>query len=424
MPTTPKKARLLLKEGKAKVLTVKPFTIQLLFGSSGYKQEITLGVDSGYKNIGFSAVTKQKEIISGECKLLDGMSERIRDRANYRRQRRAKLRYRAKRFNNRTRTKGWLAPSIQHKFDSHIRLIDKLKSILPITKVIIEVANFDIQAIKNPEIKGYLYQLGEQMGFWNLREYVLHRDNHQCQNPNCKNKEKNPILKVHHIGFWKQDRTNRPANLLTLCDKCHTPKNHKESGFLFGWKPKLKSFRPETFMSIIRWKLVNLLKVEHTYGFFTKSKRIANNIEKSHANDAFVIANGEKQGRIPPIFIEQIRRNNRSLQKFYDAKFIDTRTGEKVSASELFSGRTTRNKNLNSENLRLYRGEKLSKGRITIRRKRSLVQSRDIILFEGKKYQVQGAITNGKYVKLVDMKKTPRTEDIKIYKYGKGFRVA
>lgn len=424
MPCSPRKAKILLKEGKAKVVTTKPFTIQLLVATGETKQKVTLGIDSGYKHLGFSAVTEKQELISGEVKLLDGMSERLRDRASYRRQRRQRLRYRKPRFNNRKRQEGWLAPSINHKYDSHLRMIEKLKKLLPIGQIIVEVANFDMQAIKNPAIEGKEYQQGEQAGFWNLREYILHRDGHKCQNPACTNKAANPILEVHHVGYWKQDRSDRPTNLTTLCDKCHTPKNHKESGFLWGWEPKIKSFRPETFMSIVRWRLINQLKCQYSYGYITKSNRIKFGIPKSHANDAFVVAGGTVEERAKPLQVKQVRRNNRSLQKFYDAKFVDRRTGEIVSASELPCGRRTRNKKLNEENLRKYRAKKVSKGRITIRRERSKFQPGDMVLFQGKSYQVQGAITNGKYLKLKDCKKTPRISDVQIVRYGKGFCVS
>ena len=93
MPTTPRKAKLLLKQKKAKVVTIKPFTIQLIFGSSGYKQDITLGIDSGYNNVGFSAVTEKKELIVGELKLLQGMKERLLEKSRYRKMRRSRLRY-------------------------------------------------------------------------------------------------------------------------------------------------------------------------------------------------------------------------------------------------------------------------------------------------------------------------------------------
>ncbi len=62
MPCKPQKARRLLKEQKAKVVKRTPFTIQLLYGSSGYKQDVILGVDAGSKTIGVSASTENKEV--------------------------------------------------------------------------------------------------------------------------------------------------------------------------------------------------------------------------------------------------------------------------------------------------------------------------------------------------------------------------
>lgn len=424
MPTTNVKARLLLKQGKAKVKTVKPFTIQLLYKTTNYTQPITLGIDSGYLNIGFSATTDKKELICGEVKLLQGMSERLQERAIYRKIRRSRLRYRKPRFDNRKVESGWLAPSIEHKLDSHIRFIDKLKGILPITKVIVEVASFDIQKIKNPDISGTGYQQGEQLGFWNLREYILHRDNHKCQNPNCKNKDKNPILEIHHIIFKSNGGTDTPSNLITLCNKCHTTSNHKKGKFLDIWqveKPKIRGFKDATFMSIVRWKLVKFIDCLHTYGYITKSNRIKYGIEKSHYNDAFVIANGNIQERIKPIIFEQVRRNNRSLEKFYDAKYIDIRTGKKISASELNCGRRTRNKNKNSENLRIYRGKKISKGQRRIRTQRYFYQPNDLVKYKGKIYTVKGTQNGGKYVALKEIKKVPKVELLQPYKFRKGF---
>lgn len=320
MPTTPRKARILLKEGKAIIYRREPFTIKLVYGSTGYTQPAALGIDAGYQNVGFSAVNDSEELIGGEVKLSQGISERLTERRKYRRIRRNRLRYRKPRFDNRHRSESWLAPSIQHKLDSHHKLIDLIKSILPIKKVTVEVANFDTQKINNPSIKGEEYQQGEQFGFENLREYILHRDSHKCQNPNCKNKAKQPILQVHHIGFWNNDRSDRPGNLITLCSKCHTPANHKPGKLLHGWKPKVKSMKGESFMSIVWRKLVESRGYEMTFGYITKSIDKQYDIEKSHHNDAFIIAGGTTQTRIStPTNYTQIRRNKRSMEQFYDA---------------------------------------------------------------------------------------------------------
>ncbi|KLU63086.1 hypothetical protein CEB3_c05060 [Peptococcaceae bacterium CEB3] len=404
------KVRRMLKEGKAKVVKAKPFTIQLMYETTEYTQPATLGLDSGYSNVGFSAVNAAKEWIAGELSLLQCQVERNKERSRYRRQRRSRLRYRKARFNNRKKPEGWLAPSLQNKLDTHIRLVDKISALVPISKVVVEVAAFDIQEIKNPNIEGKGYQQGEQYGFWNLREYIFHRDNHQCQNPDCKNKAKEKVLQVHHIGFWKGDRTDRPGNLITLCTKCHTPANHQSGKFLYGWEPKVKSYKPETFMSVVRWKLVNAIGCEHTYGHITKTLRIESGLEKSHVNDAFCIAGGTSQQRVDPLQIKQIRRNNRSLELFYDARYIDIRTGEKVSGGELFSGRRARNINLNGPNLRIYRGKKMSKGQRRIRKTRYAYQPCDTVLFNNQKYAVKGIQNKGVYIKLKDLAKPVKTE--------------
>ena len=423
MPCTDAKSRRLLKANRAKVVSIKPFTIQLLFECDNIVQDITLGIDTGYKNIGFSAITDKKELISGEVKLLTGVSERIEKRKMHRKLRRQRLRYRKARFDNRKINEGWLAPSIQHKYDSHVIFIDKMKSILPITKVILEIGTFDIQKMNDPNIVGKGYQQGNKLGFLNTKQYVLFRDQYKCQNPNCKNKDTNPILHVHHIKYRSNGGTDKPSNLITVCNKCHTSENHK-SGFLYEWSqksPKLKSYKDATYMNIVRNKFVDDMECEITYGYITKFNRVQLGIEKSHANDAFVIAGGTNQIRCNPIQFEQVRRNNRCLEKFYDAKYIDIRTGKVVSASELNCGRTTRNKEKSGINLRIYRGEKMSSGRRSIRRQRYFYQPNDLVRYNDKIYTVSGCSNYGRYVNLKEKPKAPRVELVVPYKFRKGF---
>jgi hypothetical protein len=310
MPCKPAKAMHLLKQKKAKVVSRKPFTIRLLWDCEKNVQPIELGIDSGYGKVGFSATTDKKEVMSGEVTLRTDIPKLLQERSMYRRGRRNKHHwYRPPRFDNRGQ-EDWLAPSIQHKLDSHIRLVEKIKKLLPISEITVEVANFDIQKIKNPSITGKEYQQGEQTGFWNTREYVLHRDNHECQHPNCKHK-KDTILSVHHINGKSEGATDRPEELLTLHESCH--KEHHAGKNVLP-KVKIKQFKPETFMTAIRWKLVNALGCKHTYGYITKSGRIELKLPKSHVNDAFVISGGTTQERCVPFEIKQTRRNNRSLQ--------------------------------------------------------------------------------------------------------------
>ena len=175
------KVRRMLRDGKAHVVRLVPFTIQLDYSSEKVVQEVSLGVDAGSKHIGISATTEGRELLAMQVEERDDIVELIASRRETRRTRRSrKLRHRASRFDNRRRKDGWMTPSSEYKISAHLRMIRLVCSILPITKTTIEVAQFDSQKIKNDKITGVEYQKGEQLGFWNVREYVLARDGHVC----------------------------------------------------------------------------------------------------------------------------------------------------------------------------------------------------------------------------------------------------
>ncbi len=308
MPCTPAKARHLLNDKRAEVVSRKPFTVKLKFECENKTQPIKLGIDSGHKYVGFSAVTKKKELISGELKLRQDVSKKLQDRAMYRNNRRSKLWYRKPRFDNRKRNAGWLAPSIRHKVETHIRLVDKIKALLPITKVIVEVAKFDTQKLQDVDISGVDYQQGQMQGYDNLRAFVLYHDKYTCQICN----KTDGIFNIHHIIQRKDGGSDRPDNLVTVHKSCHD-KFHK--GKIKHKFTKPKSFKQTVIMNNIRKYIVDMLECDHTYGYITKRKRIELGIDKSHVNDAFVISDGNGQDRCRPLRIKQVRRHNRCLQK-------------------------------------------------------------------------------------------------------------
>ena len=315
MPCKAAKARKLLKQGRAKVVKRTPFTIQLNFDCENQVQDIKLGVDTGYKHVGLSAVSSDKELFRSEVELRTDIQKLLSEKRQYRRTRRNRLWYRKARFLNRGIKAGWLAPSVEHRLNEHVKAVDFVKSILPVSEITVEAAVFDIQKIKNPDITGTDYQNGDQKDFWNVREYVLYRDGHKCQA--CNGKSKDKVLNVHHIES-RQTGGDRPDNLITLCESCHKA-YHK--GKIELKVKKHKAFKAETIMSILRWKIVNKLRelgnaVSITYGYLTKSARIALKLEKNHANDAFCIAGGSGQERTDNnYFIKYVRKCNRSLFK-------------------------------------------------------------------------------------------------------------
>lgn len=319
MPCKEAKARKLLKQNKAKIYKKEPFTIQLLFICENQTQDITLGIDAGSKHIGLSATTKKKELYATDIELRNDIVDLLSIRRQNRRTRRNRLRYRKPRFNNRVHSKnsGWLAPSIEQKIQTHFKAVEDIHKLLPITKIVVETASFDIQKIKNPEIHNEEYQQGKQLGFWNVREYVLFRDNHTCQC--CKGKSKDKILNIHHIESRKTGG-NAPNNLITLCETCHKG-YHNGTVKLPKTIKRGMSFNDASFMGIMRWSFYNRLKeiypnVFMTYGYITKNTRIKNNLPKDHYIDARCISGNPNAEPLGYYFYQKkVRCHNRQIHK-------------------------------------------------------------------------------------------------------------
>lgn len=316
------KVRRMLKSGQVKVVKKCPFTIQLMYESEHNVQPVSLGIDAGSKHIGVSATTKTTVLYEADVELRDDIVKLLATRRQMRSFRRSrKTRYRPKRFDNRRRGKGWFAPSIRQKINTHLVTVARVCEILPVTQIIVETASFDIQKIKNPKIQGVEYQRGEQTDFWNVREYVLFRDGHVCQC--CKGKKKDPILNVHHIESRKSGG-DAPNNLITLCETCHKGYHNGTIKLPKRIKRGMK-FKDAAFMGIIRWTFYNTLKekyepdipVSMTYGYLTKNTRIQHNLPKEHYIDARCIS-GNPDAKSDGVYYYQkkIRCHNRQIHKF------------------------------------------------------------------------------------------------------------
>ena len=291
MPCKPAIARLLLKEGKAKCIRRTPFTIKLLTDTTGYKQEVVAGMDTGSKTIGCAAIANGKVVYQSEVQARQDVSKKMEQRRMYRRTRRSrKTQYRKARWQNRAsmQKEGRLAPSLRSKVNSHLREKMFVESILPVSKWIVETASFDIHKISNSDIKGLEYQKGNQKGFYNVKAYVLHRDNYQCQK--CKTKKGK--LHVHHIIFRSNGGTDTPNNLITLCESCHD-KLHKGVFEIKGIKSKTKH---ATEIGIVKSQLKKQFgDFEECFGYDTKFKREqVLHFPKTHHFDAVAICCEEK----------------------------------------------------------------------------------------------------------------------------------
>ena len=329
MPTTRYgRVRRLLNAGLAVVVDYRPFTIQINYDTPNGVQEVSLGVDAGTKHVGLSATTKKKVLFEAELRLRSDIVEKLSTRREFRRTRRnRKTRYRKSRFLNRTKVKkpGWIAPSVRQKVDSHIHWILRICKFLPIRKITVETAQFDTQLLKTQEQglplpQGTDYQKGEQIGFWNVREYVLFRDGHQCQC--CKGKSKDKKLHVHHIESRKTGG-DAPNNLITLCSECHA-KYHRGEIELPKNARRGTSLRDAAVMGIMR-KIVFVQLEElfgdavpcfETYGYITKHIRTKTGLPKEHVIDARCISGNPSACSDGKYWIiRKLRANNRQLHK-------------------------------------------------------------------------------------------------------------
>lgn len=433
MPTfNIKKVRHMLKSGSAVICKHNPFTIRLTYKSSKCIQPIEFKEDAGYQNIGISACSAKHEYVSETRVLLKDEVERHNDCRKYRRGRRNRLRYRKPRFDNRRATKqpGWLAPSINNKMNQHLRILDIYSSVMPITSVIIEVAQFDTQVLKAVQEgkslpSGTDYQRGERYGYDTLREAVFARDGYKCICCGRNAIVDNLILRMHHLGYWKKDRTNRLSNLATVCTKCHTSKNHKPGGKLYGLRLIANKMSSAAFMNSVKYQIVEQIKksyinlpVSVTFGALTKRTRNDRNITKSHANDAYCMGEYHPKHRAHSKTYQKRRRNNRVLEKFYDSKFVDIRDGSIKSGQQLSCNRTNRREPRNSsKNERIYRGLRKSKGRRSIRRRRYELRPSDIVKYNNHKFTVSSVHHNGARVILKENNKSVNIAKLQLIKH-------
>lgn len=429
MPTNEYRARRLLKSGRAEIYKYRPFTIRLLDREDGATQKIEYSSDTGYQTAGVSIKSEKHEFVHTEFTMLRGETERHNDRRKYRRTRRNRLRYRKARFQNRHKPKGWLPPSLRHRVENQMRIFSSYKEVMPITTATFEMGNFDTQLLKaisegSRIPKGKDYQQGEQYLYETVRKAVFGRDGYTCQI--CRRSIKDGVvLHTHHIGFWKGYRSDRIGNLLTVCDHCHTAKNHQPGGKLWGIEPK-SDMAPAAYMNSVRWQMYDALCAGYLdvdmhiqYGARTSVTRKSLNIEKTHANDAYCIGELRPKHRCRPAVFVKKRRNSRILSRFYDAKYIDIRDGSKKSGSQLSCGRTNRRERRSSEkNERIYRGQKVSKGRVSTRRRHYSLRPGDTVKYENELYVIESVQNCGAYVRLQGHKPVNVKKIILIKKTG------
>jgi len=310
MPCTPKRARLLLERKKAAVYKTYPFTIILKAREDGETQPLELKVDPGSKTTGLAIVLHGKS----ENKVVTAINlqhrghtikSNLEKRRGVRRGRRNRhTRYRAPRFNNRTRCTKWLAPSLMSRVYNVQTWGSRLAKLSPISVCAVETVRFDMQKMLNPEITGKEYQQGELFGY-EVREYLLEKWGRQCIY--CA--KENVPLEVEHIIPKSNGGSNRISNLTISCRICNEKKGSKDIKIFLNKKPEILAkilktakspLKDAAAVNATRYAIGTVLKslgfpTTFWSGGRTKHNRIKQGYAKDHWIDAACVGiSGEK----------------------------------------------------------------------------------------------------------------------------------
>ena len=303
-PLRPGMARKLLTTGKAAVFKRYPFTIILKVEVTATPEPITLKIDPGSQTTGIALLQGEKVIWGAELTHRgQAIKARLESRHSLRRGRRNRhTRYRQARFLNRTRSKGWLAPSLQHRVETTLIWVKRLIKLAPIGAIVQELVRFDFQQLENPEISGVEYQQGELLGY-EVREYLLNKWDRKCAYCGIENVP----LQVEHIHPKAKGGTNRISNLCLACEKCNTKKGSQDIEKFLAKKPDIlkhilsqakRPLKDAAAVNSTRWALFNRLKetglpVSTGSGGLTKFNRTRLNLSKTHWLDAACVGSVE-----------------------------------------------------------------------------------------------------------------------------------
>lgn len=296
-PIHPGEARLLLKQGEASVFRLYPFTIILKKEVTDTPEPLTLKLDPGSKTTGIALLQRDKVIFGAELTHRgQTIKSSLESRRALRRGRRNRhTRYRQPRFLNRTRPKGWIAPSLMHRVETTLTWVRKLIRFAPIACISQELVRFDLQQIENPEISGVEYQQGELQGY-EVREYLLNKWDRKCSYCSAENIP----LQIEHIHPKAKGGTNRISNLCLACEKCNQQKGTQLIEQFLAKKPEIlkrvlaqakRPLKDAAAVNSTRWALFNQLKatglpINTGSGGLTKFNRTRLGLPKTHWLDA------------------------------------------------------------------------------------------------------------------------------------------
>ena len=305
-PCTPRRARILVKQGKAQgrhrngiyhLVLNRTVPSQLI-------QPASITVNPGSTTTGIAVIQDRNDqsrtVLFGLELHHRGktIKTNMTKRAQHRNSRRARLRHRKPRFSNRRRKPGWLPPSLKSRLTNTLTWIDRISSLVAIKDIHVETQQFDTQRLANPAIHGREYQQGV-LYQTTLRAYVIHREDHRCIYCNRKPER----FTLDHVVPRGANGPTTPGNIVAACERCNKAKGNRPVEEYLSRRPKVLA-RVQTHLkrpmaaaahlnAIIPRLLTELRRnnwdvAEHDAAQTAANRRLLG-IPKSHFTDAAVL---------------------------------------------------------------------------------------------------------------------------------------
>jgi|Deesub1362A_J573_1020465.scaffolds.fasta_scaffold01311_13 hypothetical protein len=320
MPMQYNKAWVFIRQGKARLVTFEPLTVQLTYRTATEAtQPVRVGIDDGARTAGVAVVVEREQrgpevVCAGEIRLRGDTKALLAARRQRRRRRRRQKRHRQPR-SRRSKGKGWLPPSVRVRKENILRVVADLVWRAPISRIVWEEGQFDTHRLVEPEVEGARYQQGPGYGWENRRHAVLFRDGYRCQYCGEELVAAGKIAEVDHVIPRSRGGTDTFENLVCACRECNQRKgeqtaaefSHPEvGGRTFAYPAYLQSGK-----RYLREGLEQLSSVEVVFSWQTKRWRKEMGLEESHVNDAVAIAVQGAETESPQGWMQIVARRRR-----------------------------------------------------------------------------------------------------------------
>ncbi len=437
----------LLNKSKARIVSKTPYVVQLKYETEDITQPLYGGTDPGRTNIGEAVILSNGDVVykahveTRNKDIPKLMAKRKQHRQASRRGERLRRKRRARkcgttttflegrilpgyekpvilkgiintesRFNNRKRPVGWITPTVRQLVQTHMNMIHKICSILPVTGWTFEYNKFAFMRMDDGTIRGLDFQNGRMKGYSDSHEYVSALQDGKCA---CCDSS---IEHFHHIKPRHESGSDAPENLIGLCNTCHSKVHLGDIDLKqAGLKKKYAALSVlNQTMPYIAQELIDMFGEDHVRfctGYQTSMVRDSIGMDKDHPEDAICIAlfgSGITECKdISDTFeVKQFRRHDRAI-------INNQRERTYCLNNKAVCKNKHRRTDQKTDSLAEFRKKHPSDvKRLTVKESKRYYNSPDrlfpgiVFMYMGKLHVMSGQLTNGKYLRTVGNDKT------------------